>query len=272
MPNLDVIINSAPIFQKLVPMDSCIVISDHEGIIVKYLSANTFNLGIKEGQKAAAGGSTDKCLQTKKEINVILPKELYGFSVRAITRPIADDSGQIVGTIGIGLSLETQQTLHEAAQSIAATSEQLTATAQELASTASDLANDLENSKEAGEKALSEISKTDEILKFVSDVAASSNLLGLNAAIEAARAGEHGRGFSVVASEIRKMADNSSDAVKSIKTILQSVKTETVTVVNTLTNTAMLGERQAAAAEEISASMEELASSATEVERISEIV
>jgi hypothetical protein len=220
VPNLNEVINTAPLFQKLVPMDSCIVMSDAEGTIVKYLPAKTFNLNLEEGNKAASGGSTDRCLQTREEINIVLPKELYGFSVRAITWPVIDDCNEMVGTIGIGISLETQQTLHEAAQSIAATSEQLTATAQELASTAGELSHDLDNTKIAGEKVLHEINKTDEILKFVSEVAASSNLLGLNAAIEAARAGEHGRGFAVVADEIRKMADNSSEAVKNIKVIL----------------------------------------------------
>lgn len=119
---------------------------------------------------------------------------------------------------------------------------------------------------------LAEIKKTDDILQFVSDVAANSNLLGLNAAIEAARAGEHGRGFAVVADEIRKMADNSAKSVKDIKAILQAIQNEVTQIVDTITQTAVVGERQAAASEEISASMEQLAASAQNVERIAEIV
>lgn len=49
-------------------------------------------------------------------------------------------------------------------------------------------------------------------------------MLGLNAAIESARAGEYGKGFSVVANEIRKMAENSTIAIKDVENILNKIK------------------------------------------------
>ncbi|MCI1714865.1 methyl-accepting chemotaxis protein [Clostridium sp.] len=58
----------------------------------------------------------------------------------------------------------------------------------------------------------------------IASIAEQINLLALNAAIEAARAGEHGRGFAVVAEEVRKLAEQSSEAVTGIKDTIAKVK------------------------------------------------
>ena len=67
------------------------------------------------------------------------------------------------------------------------------------------------------------VEKIDELANAIKEIADQTGLLSLNASIEAARAGEAGRGFSVVASEIGKLADQSSQTVGSITSIVQEV-------------------------------------------------
>ncbi len=81
---------------------------------------------------------------------------------------------------------------------------------------AGDILSLAENSLEIGE-----------IVSVVAEIADQTNLLALNAAIEASRAGEHGRGFSVVASEIRTLADQSKSATTRVRRILMEIQKAT---------------------------------------------
>jgi len=72
------------------------------------------------------------------------------------------------------------------------------------------------------------------ILEIINGIAGQTHLLALNAAIEAARAGEQGRGFAVVAEEVRKLSEQSTQAVGKIAGMIQEIQAETEKAVNTM--------------------------------------
>ena len=84
------------------------------------------------------------------------------------------------------------------------------------------------------------------ISSVVTDLANQTNMLALNAAVEAVRAGENGKGFNVIATEIRKLADQSKKSAEQINNLVADIKNaidSTVTVTNEGTNTVESGNK-----------------------------
>jgi methyl-accepting chemotaxis protein len=131
------------------------------------------------------------------------------------------------------------------------------------------------------------------IVATITGIAEQTNLLALNAAIEAARAGEQGRGFAVVAEEVRKLAEESQTAARSISSLIGEIQAETGRAVEVVEDGAVQTEAGAATVEQareafrriggsvedvtnrvgqIAASVQQMAAAATQTgERISDV-
>ncbi|MBU3178375.1 chemotaxis protein [Clostridium estertheticum] len=269
---MDFLVRLAPTLQRLIPLDCIIGIADTKKFLCSIpgekmkLPVDTTGTEILEDVPIA------KAIKSGKPERMIVPKEVLGISFQATSIPVLDSQGKVIGGIGLGIGLGNREILINTANLVASITTQTAFTIDDLATSAGQLETQQYHLLGLANEITKQISETEKIIEIIRGVAHTSNMLGLNASIEAARAGEQGKGFSVVAGEIRKMAKNSSIAIKDVENILNNIK-EKIHVINEKINeTSSIGHHHATVTGELSKTMEELSESANKLKLASSIV
>lgn len=145
---------------------------------------------------------------------------------------------------------------------------QVSATVEELSASAFDIANNQE-SLNSNIKLVTELTfKINEVLDSIKSIASQVKMLGLNASIEASRAGEAGKGFSVVASEIKKLAESSRETANLISKLTNKIQSSIDDTLANSTTTLETTKEQSKAMEEVSNTIQEAVKVAEELNKL----
>jgi hypothetical protein len=203
---------------------------------------------------------------------------------RSIARPILDASRRLhtVASNLVSTAREQEAASAEEAAAVAQTRrsmDTLLESAQQIAQQSSDVLGHAERTARGGQEIAAKIedlntmsSKVGEILATIMQVADKADLLALNASLEGTRAGEAGKGFTLVAAEMRRLAENVMESVTSIRAVMKEMREATRAAVDASgqgeeasTSTArsarqiaLLTQEQRAATEQVIASMQEM--------------
>jgi methyl-accepting chemotaxis protein len=189
---------------------------------VEILRKSTINL---QGNATSTGTISKELVSSFKEISLGIETQTASFNdvleamqdVAATARETADASSNMSR-----MSRDTTEVTGEGQVKMKIMSDQM-----------QEIDRFVESTSAAIGKVNEESVKINNIVSMIKEIANQTNLLSLNASIEAARAGEHGKGFSVVASEIRKLAINSHNASEQVNVSIKLIQ-EKIRQVNEL--------------------------------------
>jgi methyl-accepting chemotaxis protein len=231
--------------------------------VVSVLIARTISRPIRsmaEMTEKIAAGDLSRTLDVKwgaepgelgKALNIMARNlRLSVENIRAASLQVSSAAEEMAATVQQQASAATQQSA--AVSQTTAAMEELAATAQQMSESAeqvveataetqedtqqgeaavTDAAGVMEEIKESNEKMVQEIlllgqrsQEINEVMNLINVIADQTRLIAFNAAIEAAAAGEAGRRFSVVASEVRRLADNVTDATQEINDKVKEIQ------------------------------------------------
>lgn len=227
-------IEMLPVMRQLFPQDVFLTVLDAKGVIVGYSIPEDQKPIMRIGETFRdSTGALAEVLKTGKPKHNYLPEEVMGEAFEGELVPLKED-GRIVGCLTCTYSVKVKKEMaeittkfQESVGSIQNSLKDLMGGIENLCTLLSDMGQ-LTNSVE------SDVHNAVNVVNIINGNASRSNILALNASIEAARSGEFGRGFSVVATEMGKLAKDSGNSASEIKDTLSTIMNHLTTIISSL--------------------------------------
>lgn len=216
------------------------------GILFSLVTASSITIpiskGVKLAQAMAKGDLSQNYETTRKDELGQLANALNTMSkkLREVVSEIMSGAHQL-NSAGVQFN-STSQDISQGATEQASALEELSSTMEEISANikqntdhatetekiSTSVAADIQSVNEKSQKALAANKTISNKINVITEIAFQTNILALNASIEAAKAGEHGRGFNVVASEVRQLAEKSQLAADEIVNLVNESVNMTV--------------------------------------------
>jgi len=256
---LESLIEATPVIRGIFHEDIAIVIEDNEKVIFisegEKIKIPTTKVGDKIDQEDPF---RKKAREEKKHVSFYLTKEKEGVDIKLIFIPIKDSEDAISGVFSIVRDCEKESSIRNISKELMTSLVETNDAINEIEDSAVNLSDNTNEIIDKVEKTERNINESNRVLELIKNISKQTNMLGLNASIEAARAGENGKGFSVVATEMRKLSQLSGEASKQISTYLDEMKISIESVTKAIQNLGDITVSQRENIEEVSSAIEEI--------------
>ena len=245
------LIDATPIIKELFQEDTSIVIEDNKEILF-VSEGETIKPPSKIGDKVERNPVRDKVNKEKKTAHMVLTKENHGVDLKLISVPIKDMNNNVKGILCLTRNTEKESAVRNISNELMTSLVETNKAISEIEDNAEKLSDNVNQILDKVEKTEININESSRVLDLIKSISKQVNMLGLNASIEAAKAGENGKGFSVVATEMRKLSQLSTEASKQIASYLEEMKSSIVSITKSMQNLDDIAVSQGQNIEEVS--------------------
>lgn len=255
-PVLQAIIKVAPYIPLFIDEPVSVAITNRTGFIFNQPCAE-IPVACELGAPFPAGATPLMVIEDGERRVREVPPHVYGVPFMSYAIPLRED-GAVVGCLMIAKSVEKIRSVKDAIANLSQEVEQVVCAVNEITEDVQVASASNQQVYGLMDNLLSEMQRMNEILGAINKISNSTKILGLNASIEAARAGAAGKGFSVVAREIERLSDNTTESAQTIGTMLTGIETQVNGMSEKTKEATDAFTQQAASLQEIAATIQNL--------------